>query len=96
MKRFFYHVTIFFLIFIFSCKKNQDSITVLLVKDCTGIYIQSSGKDYHVCNENIVSSYPSGTSLKVIFRKIDNCNISGNICAMYHFNEGWVQIEKIE
>jgi len=78
-------------------KENTESATI--VKDCTGTYLQLSGKDYHVCNPEMVSSFPDGVKVTATFRKIKICNGSARdaiVCMMVHEHEGWIEVKKIK
>jgi hypothetical protein len=81
-----------------SCKKEcNKSMTV--VKDCTGTYLRTDGKDYHVCNSDKLESYSNGTEVRATFKKTDKCTGPANdapVCYMLHENEGWVDVVKIE
>ncbi|RYD55759.1 MAG: hypothetical protein EOP56_14445 [Sphingobacteriales bacterium] len=76
-----------------ACKKvkHQEST---IVKDCTGTYLRLNGKDYHVCNKDMIAQYPDGTKITATFKTINTCKASENetICMMYHENEGWVEV----
>ena len=87
-----------FLLIPFGCKKVKNETTTV-VKDCTGVYLQYKGEDYHVCNQEKVSSFPHGTKVNATFKRISKCEASANdeiVCAVVHENEGWINVEKIE
>ena len=83
-----------------SCKKEcGKSQTVTVVKDCTGTYLRVDGKDYLVCNREKVSSFADGTTVNASFKKINECDGSAKdafVCMMFHENEGWIKVEKIQ
>ena len=79
-----------------SCKKDRDGKTVIIYRDCTGTYLRHEGKDYHVCNTDKIASFSTGSTAQAIFTAIDDCIVTGNICAMYHTNEGWINVEQIK
>jgi galactitol-specific phosphotransferase system IIB component len=79
------------------CKKAAVSTSVV-IKDCTGVYLRSNGKDYHVCNTETTEPFANGTNVSVTFKKIRECNGTAKkaiVCAMLHQNEGWVEVTKI-
>ena len=81
-----------------SCKKVRNQ-TVTVERDCTGTYLSLDGKDYHVCNLEMVSSFSDGATVTASFKKIKECNGSAkdaNVCEMLHANEGWIVVDKIK
>ena len=81
-----------------SCKKN-DCVKAELVKDCTGVYLRIDSKDYQVCNLEKVSAFNNGAKISVSYKKISECKGTASdqvVCLMYHANEGWVEVLKIE
>lgn len=91
-------ITVIVLLFtLFSCNKEQyQNMTV--VKDCSGTYLQIDGKDFHVCNEEKLSSFSSGTNVTASFKKIDNCMALAEkcVCKIYHKNEGWIEVVNLK
>lgn len=72
---------------IFCSKVNDKKMTV--IKDCTGSYLRYDGKDYHVCNVEVVENYDSGMEVEASFKKINECSVgNATVCDMYHQNEG--------
>lgn len=65
-----------------------------VVKDCSGTYLSIEGKDFHVCNEEKLSSFSSGTNVTASFKTIDNCKALAEkcVCKIYHKNEGWIEL----
>lgn len=91
-------VTTLLLSTVYSCKKINNKAMVVL-KDCTGAYLQFKGKDYRVCNLDMVATFADKAKVNASFRKIKNCTDSGQStigCKLYHKNEGWITIERIE
>lgn len=88
-----------FLLFSFlivSCTKVADK-DMLVIRDCTGTYLQYDEKDYHVCNADVLLAYDSGDEVNASFEKIDDCNQNGQItCEMFHQNEGWIKVTEVE
>ena len=72
---------------------------MIVIKDCTGSYLRFNEKDYKICNIETVSNIEAGTIVIASFKEIKDCtNIaaSGSLCELYHKNEGWIDITKIE
>ena len=71
---------------------------MIVIRDCTGTYLQFQGKDYHVCNIEKLSSFAKGITVNVTFKKVYNCKDETEkiVCKMYHENEGWVKILKVK
>jgi hypothetical protein len=85
-------------VFTTSCKKDKSE-TMTVVRNCTGTYLRLDGKDYHVCNLEMVEPFSDGESVSVEFKKIKECHGSANeviICQMVYENEGWIEVESIE
>lgn len=94
---------IFLILFLFttmftSCKKEGNQ-TVTVVRDCTGTYLRWDGKDYQVCNLEKVYPFSDGATVTATFKKLKVCDgsaIDAVVCEMLHFNEGWIEVEKIK
>jgi hypothetical protein len=81
-----------------SCDKEANK-NALVVRDCTGTYLQIDGKDYQVCNLEKVNSFPAGTPVAASFEKLDECNGSAKdavVCLMLHPSEGWIEVTDIQ
>jgi major membrane immunogen (membrane-anchored lipoprotein) len=91
MKKILFLVLVSLLI---SCGKKGG--TMMVVGDCTGVYLQYHNKDYKVCNKEMLSGFKSGTIVRASFRKIRKCETRGFECMMAHENEGYVEVLKIE
>lgn len=95
MKRLVLLLIILPILFVSCSKVSKRNMTV--IKDCTGSYLRFHGKDYQVCNLESVLDYESGTEVKASFKKTDNCPDSDDaICELFHENEGWINVTKIE
>jgi hypothetical protein len=82
-----------------ACHKSNTSSTVRIVKDCTGTYLQISGKDYHVCNTEYTDHYNNGDTVLVNWIKINNCTGAASkaiVCMLLHPSEAWVEIKSIQ
>lgn len=45
-----------------------------VIKNCHGVFLRDkSGKDYKVCNDEILNSYASGTKIRVTFDNLNQC-----------------------
>jgi hypothetical protein len=81
-----------------SCKKERN-IEATIITDCTGTYLRINRKDYKVCNLEKTENINHGQAVEVTFKKIDECNASGNFpttCYLNHPFEAWAQIIKIK
>jgi DhnA family fructose-bisphosphate aldolase class Ia len=83
-----------FIVFASCSKHRMASMTV--VKDCTGVYLRQDKKDYHVCNDEILSALKDGSEVKASFVKVQGCPAQKDrmVCMMYHENEGWIEVER--
>ena len=80
-----------------ACTKISDD-SMKVVRDCTGTYLRFEGKDYHVCNLDKLSGFSDGQTVKASFKQVKKCNYKSQpdvVCMMYHENEGWIQILKV-
>lgn len=78
-----------------SCSKKEDNATV--IKDCTGSYIRQNDKDYFICNEEVTSTFETGTKVYVEYNKVNKCDqLNDAICLMLHLSEGTIEITKIK
>lgn len=83
------------LIVVASCdhKSKKNSI---VIKDCTGSYLQIDGSDFRICNQSKVEHIPSGTEVVAVFRSSSTCEADNEIvCLMYHEYEDDIRISKI-
>ena len=81
-----------------SCKKERN-IEATLITDCTGTYLRINSKDYKVCNLEKTENFTHGQTVEVTFKKLDDCNGSGNlqsVCHLYHQFDSWAEIIKIK
>lgn len=98
MKTFYSIGTIILVLFFFACKK-EVRFNAIVVKDCTGTYLQIDKKDYHVCNPEIAEAIDNGTKVFAIFGMLKECTGSAAgaiVCDMYHPNEGWIEVKQIK
>lgn len=82
---------------VFGCKKEMSKTAIVIV-DCTGTYLSWNGKDYKICNLEKVSSFANGSTVEVSFKKLTECNGSGNFfvtCYMNHEYDSWIEVETI-
>ena len=81
-----------------SCKKEKNT-EAIIITDCTGSYLRIDSKDYKICNLEKIANFTNGQKVNVIYKKLDNCNDSGNfvtICFLYHQYEAWVEILNVK
>ncbi len=81
-----------------SCKKERNIEATIFI-DCTGTYLRINKKDYKVCNLEKTENYTHGQTVEVIFKKMHDCDGSGNlpsVCELYHQFVSWAEIVKIK
>lgn len=86
----------FFALILASCDKSKVKMEV--VRDCTGVYLRDkAGKDFKVCNEDRLSSYSTGTKIRVSFDNLNECSglIEDPSCTEEHLFEGKIEITNI-
>lgn len=59
---------------------------VVVVKNCTGTYIQFKGQDYKVCNNEMLANFKNESKIRITFKDSKQCEIPKDtaICMMYH------------
>ncbi len=83
------------LIGVASCD-HKTSKKSIVIKDCTGSYLQIEGSDFRICNDSKVEHIPNGTEVVATFRSSSTCEVDNQIrCELYHKNEGDIRISKI-
>ncbi|MGB0932777.1 MAG: hypothetical protein ACPGU5_00750 [Lishizhenia sp.] len=82
---------------LFACDKSKKK-TGTVTRDCTGTYVTIIDKDYRVCNLEVLSNYEIGSSVLIEYTEISECQIQDSliVCAMYHENEGWIEITDVK
>ena len=85
-------------IFSFSACSKVNNREMIVVKDCTGSYLRFNENDYKICNIETVSDIEGGTIVTASFKEINACTnpAASGLCELYHKNEGWVIVTKIE
>ncbi|MDI1356042.1 MAG: hypothetical protein PSX36_14070 [bacterium] len=80
-----------------SCKKECYR-SAIVVKDCTGTYLQMDGKDYKICNREKLASYTDGTRITFTYKEVSGCSSEKEemFCSMLHPTEGWMEVQKID
>jgi hypothetical protein len=81
-----------------ACTKEQTD-NMIVIRDCTGTYLQKEGKDYQVCNLEKVQAFADGAEVKASYKKLNECKGSGAdqiVCMMYHQHEGWIEVFTIK
>lgn len=84
MKIRFYVLLVITICILFSCKRIKKTVTV--IHDCTGSYLRFDGKDYPICNEEIVDNIKDSTIVKATFIKTTykECKNDRIHCMMVH------------
>ncbi len=79
-----------------SCKKEKN-VNAIVVKDCTGIYLNIGGSDYAVCNAELILQKSDGDAVTVTYKpsKLD-CTGQYVSCTTKHEHSGWIVIEKVK
>lgn len=83
---------------VLSCNKERNK-KMTVIRDCSGTYLRFNEKDYRVCNLERVADYEDNANVTVTYKKLEECTGTGAdaiVCAMYHPNEGWIQVIKIK
>ncbi|MGV3610069.1 MAG: hypothetical protein ACO1N0_03905 [Fluviicola sp.] len=96
MKRNLFALLLMLLFVAASCSKTK---TGMVVRDCTGVYLQINGKDYRVCNIEKISNYKHGQEIKASYKEISDCDGTANdqpVCFMLHEYESWIEITKVK
>ena len=96
MKRTIGILVIGILLFTTSCEKTKFKMEV--VKDCTGVYLRDqNGKDFYVCNDEILEGYTTGTKIKVSYDNLEQCFglLEVPSCEMVHLNSGVIEVTEI-
>lgn len=88
----------FSMMFMTSCASTKTDQTATVTRDCTGTYLRVSGKDYLVCNTDILKNYKEGQQVIATFSKVKDCpEFDGTmVCMMYHENEGTIRIKSVK
>jgi hypothetical protein len=98
MKNILYLLFLGFILANAACQK-ENKVTMTVVRDCTGTYLQKDGKDYHVCNLEKVKNFDDGAKVTASYKRLKECKGSGIdqiVCLMYHQNEGWIEVTDIK
>lgn len=91
-------VLIFLAFALAACTKEKNEMATI-IKNCTGVYIQVEGKNFLVCNEEIFADFNNGSSKRVVFKRVKNCNYKKEKevqCMMYFQHEGKVEVLEVE
>lgn len=77
-----------------SCNKDDKQCSMVVVKNCTGNYLQIDGKNYLVCNDEKLGKFADGETVHAIFRPSKDCPY-GFVCEMNFPVEGNIKISLI-
>lgn len=96
MKKIIFILTTIVLISFVACKKEKN-VNAIIVKDCTGTYLNIGGADYAVCNIELISKKKDGDAVTVTYKpsKLD-CTGQYVSCTTKHEHSGWILIEKVK
>lgn len=83
-------------LFTSSCS-TVSGIEAVVVRDCTGTYLNVDGKDHLVCNRDKLKGYQAGDTVRVRFKKTVYCPELKDeiVCMMYHEHEGLIKLIKV-
>ena len=78
-----------------SCTKYDRSAVV--IKDCTGVYIEVDKKHHKVCNKEILEHVPHSKEISVSYQFVNSCESHSDdaICLMYHEYDERIHITKV-
>jgi len=78
-----------------ACKKKKN-VNAIVVRDCTGTYLNIGGADYAVCNNELLQPKLNGDAVTVTYKpsKLD-CTGQVPTCTSKHEHSGWILIEKV-
>ncbi|MCG8576633.1 MAG: hypothetical protein MI810_17270 [Flavobacteriales bacterium] len=80
-----------------SCGTKEEELKQEqeIVRNCTGTYLNISGKNYLICNPEAVESYESGDKVLLDYEEINDCDYQSEtpICLMGFSHEGIVTIQ---
>lgn len=84
-----------------GCKKNEGltgSGKMTVIKNCTGVYLGQNGKNYKVCNVEMLARYEHGAEVTAGFGKLASCKPEDDkiICMMAFPYETYVQVAYIK
>lgn len=68
-----------------ACKKPSDTVDALVMRDCTGVYLQMNGEDFLVCNYKKLNKFEDGDKVKAAFTNISSCQSDQIVCMMLRF-----------
>ena len=91
-------ISVLLLAIMFSCAAVQNPVSAKIVRDCSGTYLRISGKDYQVCNSEMIKNFANNSVINVTYEKAENCpEFQGQIvCMLYHENEGIIRIKSVK
>lgn len=79
---------------------NEKTTDAVVVRNCSGTYIQISHFDYKVCNEEILVSYEDSAQINVTYHDIETCHKEEGediaVCLLYHPYKNNIEILRLE
>ena len=94
MKKAFLFTLVTTLITLSSCNKESGT-NAIVVRDCTGTYLEMDGGDYHVCNFDKIANYSDGATLNVTYKSVSECGLAGT-CLLYHPKKGDIEVTDVK
>lgn len=86
MKTLMYSLFVLFLLT--TCDKKVEYTSVIVVRDCSGTYLNLNGKDYFVCNPDKITSVLDNSELLVTYAPCDECTDRQTHCTIARPFEG--------
>lgn len=82
-----------------SCKKTINN-EMIVIKNCTGVYLKAltNENEYKVCNEKILYDFEGNTKINARYYFIENNKKCDRdiVCALPYRNDGSIEILKIK
>lgn len=79
-----------------ACKKSANTVDAIVIRDCTGVYLQMNGEDYFVCNYKKLNKFEDGEKVKAEYTMVSSCNSDQVVCMMFHASAGTIDVSTIE
>ena len=83
------------LIFLMCACHKQEMQKAVIVRDCTGVYLQMNGQDFFVCNREKLDKYEDGEDVSVSVESLKSCDNNFAACLMLHPSAGFVKVKQI-
>jgi len=71
------------LVFITSCKKENNYVDAIVEANCGGLFLRVDDKFLLVCNKEKLLQFESGQKVKASFKTVKNCETQDITCTLY-------------